>query len=86
MDFTPKMHTYVIEEPGDIRYLVFLFYLRRGGRKMSDKHDQHERLEQLFATWHHLVATQSAGHAVHHELDAVIRTVFAEIGISNDRK
>lgn len=89
MDFTPKMHTYVIEEPGDIRYPVFLFYLGRGGRKMNAQHDQpdqHERLEQLFATWHHLVQSQGAGHDVHRELDVVIGEVFKEIGINITRK
>lgn len=38
-----------------------------------------ERLEELFATWHHLVQTHAAGHEVHRELDAVIQAVFNEI-------
>lgn len=42
---------------------------------------QEERLGRLFATWHHLVQTQSAGHDVHSELNAVIRAVFDEIGV-----
>ncbi|SMO92764.1 hypothetical protein [Melghirimyces algeriensis] len=40
---------------------------------------QEERLKQLFATWHHLIQTQTAGHDVHRELDTVIEAVFNEI-------
>lgn len=43
---------------------------------------QEERLERLFATWHHLVKSLEAGHNVHQELDEVIRAVFTEISIN----